>query len=199
MTEEVIGKSGRLGGPVSADGTLPTEQSGVARRPPAMPLPTDRNAAGTAVLRRTRSRTAVERGRPYHLAVTISAAAGVYALSLAGVTALQAATDARVEAGRRPTANAIARLRAEHDTLEAAVAPIETGYVDAADAYAALAASIADQETALGRLAEVTGRIEGTAASLPTKIRLPALSRSTVPRAATRLVVNATSGASGGG
>ena len=137
------------------------------------------------------------RARPYHLVVAVGTAAGVYALSLATVTALQAGTDAEIQAARRPVAEAIAALRADNDALEHAVGRIEAGYATAADAYAALAARIGDHGIALGGLTEATASIEGTAAALPTSIRLPALSRAPVARTSTRPATNATTAASG--
>lgn len=137
------------------------------------------------------------RARPYHLVVAIGTAAGVYALSLAAVTALQAGTDAEIQAERRPVAEAIAALRADNDALEHAVGRIEAGYTTAADAYAALAARIGDHGIALGSLTEATASIEGTAAALPTSIRLPALSRAPVARTGSRPATNATTAASG--
>jgi hypothetical protein len=173
MTEPVI--AGRSMIPGQAPGARAAHPSGVSSSPPSR--------AG--------------RSRPYHLAVALSTAAGVYAVSLAAVTTLQAGTDAGVEAARRPAAEAITALRADHDDLEAAVGRIEAGYTGAADAYAALAAGIGQHENALGDLATITGSVEGAAASLPRTIALPALSRTTAARAATRPATNATTAASG--
>ena len=164
---------------------------------PAAPL---NRVSALPVLRRAaavQARAATEgRGLPYHVAIAVGAAAGLYAVSLAAVTALQAGTDASVEAARRPSVEAIAALRASHDGMEAAVARIEADYAAAVDAYDALAARLADHETTLGGLAEVTGAIEGTAAALPSTIRLPALSRAAT-RVSSRPATNATTAASG--
>lgn len=135
-------------------------------------------------------------GLPYHITVVLGTAAGIYAVSLAAVTALQAGADAAIRDARRPAAEAIETLRAGHDGLEAAVARIEAAHSGAVDAYDALAARLADHEAALGRLAELTGAVEGTSAALPGTIRLPALSRTTT-RGSSRPVTNATTAASG--
>ncbi len=56
--------------------------------------------------------------RPVHLAVLVGASASVYAISLAGVTALQSATDARLIAERAPADHAADVMARGHDELE---------------------------------------------------------------------------------
>ena len=63
--------------------------------------------------------------RPLHVAVMTGAAAGIYAASLAGVTALQASTDAGLAAEQQPVAAAIAEQRALHDGLDTALAQLK--------------------------------------------------------------------------
>jgi len=224
VTGEAVPRPGLLAmtGAVARPGFLPRpgavprrvagQTPGPAHTPPASP-PVARPGAvarpaagmpGALARPAARARAGVGVRRPYHLAVAIGATAGVYALSLATVTALQAGTNAGVAAARQPTVDAIATMRADHDALEAAVARAEASYTLAADTYAAIAAGISEHEAVLGRLAGLTDEIEGTAASLPTRIALPTVTRTTVTRTTvTRVAVrpasNATSGASGGG
>ena len=60
---------------------------------------------------RTVARPAAATRRPIHVVVAVGLTAGLYAVSLAGVTALQAMSDARLAEDRAPAADAIARLK----------------------------------------------------------------------------------------
>lgn len=138
--------------------------------------------------------------RPVHLAVLTGATAGVYAMTLAGVTGLQASTDARLAAARDPIVAAIAEQQVAHDHLEAAVEAADAAYAAAAARYAALLASLGEHEGALAALAAEVTAAEGSAATLvvPPRPALPAVSASAGTRAAPRPATNATTGASGG-
>ena len=59
--------------------------------------------------------------------------AGLYAVSLAGVTALQHDTDARLAAERAPASAAVEALRSAHDALDADLVGLSAGYSGAAD------------------------------------------------------------------
>jgi len=141
------------------------------------------------------------RRRPVHLAVMTGAAAGIYAVSLAGVTALQASTDADLAAARQPVASAIAEQRALHDRLDIAVARAADGYAEAAAAYAAILETLGAHETDLAALREAIGAAEGSAAglSVPARAALPTIRSTAGVSRAPRPATNATSGASGGG
>lgn len=138
--------------------------------------------------------------RPVHLAVLTGAAAGVYAVTLAGVTGLQASTDSRLAAARDPIAAAIAEQRAEHDRLEAAVERAGAAYGAAAARYATLLETLGDHEGALAALGADVAAAEGSAASLvvPARPALPSVSSAAGTRGAPRPRTNATTGASGG-
>jgi septal ring factor EnvC (AmiA/AmiB activator) len=129
------------------------------------------------------------------------AAAGIYAVSLAGVTAQQSATDARLAAARDPIATEIAEQRSSHARLETAVERAATTYADAADAYAALLKALGSHEAAIAALGQEVAAAEGSAASLviPARPALPVVRASAGTRAAPRPAANASTGASGGG
>lgn len=140
-------------------------------------------------------------GRPVHLAVMAGAAAGLYAVSLAGVTALQASTDARLAAARDPIAATIAGQRASHDRLEAVVEEAAAAYSEVAGAYAVLLESLGDHEGALAALEREIAAAEGSADRLvvPARPALPTVRASAGTRAVPRPRTNASTGASGGG
>jgi hypothetical protein len=136
--------------------------------------------------------------RPVHVAVAIGVTAGLYAVSLAGVTGLQAGTDARLAAERAPAAAAVDALRVSHAMAEAELARIAAGLDGATSTYGLIADDIAGHEAALGLLAAQVSKVEGSAASLrvPTVSRLPSMSSRTAGVAA-RPVSNACTTASG--
>ena len=59
--------------------------------------------------------------RPVHLAVLVGASAGAYAISLAGVTALQSATDAPRRGRRGPASHAVDIVASGHDGLQTSI------------------------------------------------------------------------------
>lgn len=120
--------------------------------------------------------------RPVHVAVTVGVTAGLYAVSLAGVAALQAGTDSRLSADRAPAAAAVATLREAHDVAEARLAQMESSFAAAASAYGEIAAGIGAHEKVLAGLGEQVAAVEGSAAALrvPTFASLPSVSSRTV-------------------
>jgi hypothetical protein len=143
-------------------------------------------------------RAATATRRPIHVAVAVGVTAGLYAVSLAGVTALQHDTDARLAAERAPAGAAVEALRSAHDALDADLAGLSSGYAGAAESYRLVADRIGAHESALGALGTRVAAIEGSASSLrvPTVPRLPALSSRTVV-VASKPVSNACTTASG--
>jgi hypothetical protein len=133
--------------------------------------------------------------RPVHLAVLIGASAGAYAISLAGVTALQSGTDARVAAERGPAGHAVDVVAAGHDALQSSVDGTAGAFGVAADRYAALASQLADTEASLDRLGQRVAKVSGAAGALPARVSLPSI-RASAPATRTK-VVHATTGASG--
>jgi hypothetical protein len=135
---------------------------------------------------------------PIHVAVTVGVTASLYAVSLAGVTGLQHASDARLAAERTPASVAVEALQGANDALDADLAVLSAGFSGASDAYRAIADRIGAHESALVSLGKRVAAVEGSASSLsvPTASRLPALSSRTVA-VAPKPVSNACTNASG--
>ncbi len=137
-----------------------------------------------------------ESRRPIHLAVLVGVSASAYAISLAGVAALQSATDARVAADRAPAGQAADVLASGHDQLETSLGEATRAYADAADRYARLGTRLVDMEASLEDLGTRVEKVSGAAKALPGRVSLPTISTTT--RVVTRTkVVHATTGASG--
>jgi hypothetical protein len=132
------------------------------------------------------------------VAVAFGVTAGVYAVSLAGVTALQAGTNNRLAAERAPAAAAVDALRASRDQTEVELARIAAGFDVTAASYRHVADDIAAHEAALTMLGERVAAVEGSAAALrvPAVSRLPTISSRTVYVSA-RPATNACTAASG--
>lgn len=137
-----------------------------------------------------------EARRPLHVAVFLGVSAGAYAVGLAGVTALQAHSEAAVLVERVPTAQEIAAIGARQDALEAHADRAAAAYTRAAGAYDAVGQGLTDIEAQLSELADIVGTIEGAAQDLPSRVALPRISR--VAATVSRPVVHATTAASGG-
>ena len=123
--------------------------------------------------------------------------AGAYALSLAGVTALQSSSEAALAADRAPALAVIEAAQRDHGALEARLESARSAYEAAAAAYASTGAGFADMEARLKDLAKAMTELNGSAATLPSGVKLPSVSRS-AGSAAAAPPVQATTTASGG-
>lgn len=134
--------------------------------------------------------------RPLHVGVFVGLSAGIYALSLAGVTAIQAQSEAAIAADRVPTADAIARLAAQNDSLEANARRAGRAYERAVGAYDRVGQAMAEVEGRLGELATTVRAVDGASRALPDRVALPRVNRTaTTIKSPT---VHATTSASGG-
>ena len=133
--------------------------------------------------------------RPIHLVVMVGASTALYAISVAGVTALQSASDRDLIRRQSPAEDAAARWRLGNDHLETTLGRASDAYAGAADRYRALAPGIDGMETSLDSLAGRIQAVGGAAKALPDRVSLPKMPR-TAP-AATRPRTTATTGASG--
>ena len=136
--------------------------------------------------------------RPLHLAVMIGASTALYAVSMAGVTAIQSNTDRTLIKRQAPTEEAATRLRLGHDRLEAAVSRAADAYGAAAGSYDALTPQLVDMERLLEGLAGRVQTVSGAARALPERASLPAVNRSVVRAATSKPKTAAKTGASGG-
>ena len=134
-------------------------------------------------------------GVPAHIGVMLGLSTGAYALSLALVSGLQASSEAALAAERAPALATIDAVDRSYVRLEADVQAARTAYEAAAAAYAETGTGFQDMEARLKDLAAAVAEVNGTAASMPTSIKLPSVSRSV--SGAVAPVVHATTGASG--
>lgn len=140
----------------------------------------------------------IDRRVPTHLAILIGVSAGAYAVSLAGITALQSSADARLTAQRLPSQQAAEQAARDHDALERAVAAAADRYAGLADRYEQAGTSIGSVELALDGLATRAASLTESAA----KLRVAPFSLPRVARSVTQTVsapkTHATTKASGG-
>lgn len=124
--------------------------------------------------------------------------AGLYAVALAGVTALQSAADTQLAAAHAPAVGAVAQLKSTHDAIESSLNNLAGTYTKAANGYQAISSGIAEHEQALAALRAQVSAATGSAAALSVSslARLPAVSTSAAV-GNSRPVVNACTTASG--
>lgn len=135
----------------------------------------------TVVPPRAVARPAAAARHPIHVVVAVGMTAGLYAVSLAGVSGLQAAADRQFAADRAPAADAVAHLHDSDDVLESRLAQLDGAYATAADQYQLVAAGIAVHEEALNALGKQVKTAAGAASALSVPAaRLPGVSRTTV-------------------
>jgi hypothetical protein len=134
--------------------------------------------------------------RPLHVGVFLGLSAGAYALGLAGVTALEAQSEATIADDRAPTAEAISELRAQNDSLEASARHAALTYNWATGEYDRVGQTLAGIEARLGELAQAVEAVDGAARALPNRVALPRVSRQVT--SINNTTVHATTAASGG-
>ena len=105
----------------------------------------------------------------------IGASAAIYAVTLAGVSVLQADSDASLAASRQPYLEALAAARSANDTLEAAVVKADGAARALAGDYATVGQDITGYQARLDELAKLVAAVQGSAAALPTRISLPSV------------------------
>jgi hypothetical protein len=141
---------------------------------------------------------AAPRKTPLHVPVALGVTAGLYAVSLSGVTALQSHADGALTVERRPLANAIAVLASNREQLEHELRATVRSLNGAASAYGTAVDGARSLEASIATLARQVHAATGAAAAayIPTASGLPS-----TPRTATVVVsapaVHATTGASG--
>ncbi len=133
---------------------------------------------------------------PPHIGILLGLSTGAYAMTLGGVTLLQSISEAALIADRTPAVAAIQILQQQHTVLDQRLARARSAYEQAAAAYASGGTDVATLEASLAELASAVSEIKGSAASLPTSFRLPAISTSV--RAIKAPAVHTNTAASGG-
>jgi uncharacterized protein YlxW (UPF0749 family) len=133
---------------------------------------------------------------PIRAGMLLGASAAVYAVVLAGVSGLQAGTDSELAARQQPYLDALARERAANDGLQATIATADGQVQALGEIYTRTGDEVTAYEARLDALASLVAEVQGSAAALPARISLPAVSvRSSV--GGTAPATTATTGASG--
>ncbi len=133
---------------------------------------------------------------PPHIGVMLGVSTAAYAVTLAGVTGLQAASETSQIADRAPVVAGLQDLHARNGQLARDLAASANEYQMEATAYQGVGPRLADLETALAGLATSVKSIDGVSRSLPSHVSLPTISRVSGPAAAAP-ATSATTGASG--
>jgi hypothetical protein len=164
----------------------------------AYPIPRARPAGPGSVARpadrpKPGARPAVaQRGQPWlttpaRAGMLVGVSAAIYAISLTGISALQATSDADLAAQRQPYLDAVAAARAANDRLETAIRQADLETRSLVTAYAAAGNDLAAYQARLDSLATLVADVQGSAAALPTRLSLPKVTvRTTVVSAAPR-------------
>ena len=141
------------------------------------------------------ARRTAEARRPYHVGVFLGLSAAAYAVSLAGVTALQSSSEQALAAAQAPSVAALRAVAAGHDDLERRLAASGAAFDAAAGGYQRAAGSLGSLERELDGLSAAVGKVTGVTSALPNHVALPSLPKMAPIAAAP--AVHATTTASG--
>ena len=161
---------------------LPHARPVVLPRPVVVDTPhtPDTSDAGARTAHRAAHRTTARReallGTPSRAGMLIGASAAMYAVTLAGVSVLQAGTDAQTAARRAPFEAAIAETRAANDEVEARLGKVDLGARALAADYDSVGRDMTAFQARLDSLAMLVAEVQGSAAALPARINLPTVS-----------------------
>jgi hypothetical protein len=182
---------------------LPTIGVGLRTRPQAggHAGPIVRPAAGTVARPAVAKKEAVL-STPARAGMLLGATAAIYAVTLAGVSGLQAESEAAVVAARAPYLQDLAATRAANDAVEAQVTKADAEVRALVATYGAVGESVASFQTRLDSLAALVADVRGSAAALPARIKLPSVSTVRVSRSSSgggggRSAAPATGGSTG--
>ena len=146
----------------------------------ALPVPARaRPAARTAT--EAPARTAVKRKEallttPARAGMLIGVSAAIYAVSLAGVAALQSQANTELASHRQPWLNQLAQTRTANDALEAALTKASADLEAVGASYTKAGESVAGYDKSLSSLAALVAQVQGSAASMPKSFSLPSVS-----------------------
>ncbi len=140
---------------------------------------------------------AAPRKAPLHVPIALGVTAGLYAVSLAGITALQSQADLAQAASRQPLADSVAGVARERAVLEHDLHATVDALNSASAAYGTAAEGTSSLEAAVAALAKQVVAATGAAAQIPQGTgRLPSAPR-TVTVVVTAPATQGTTGASG--
>lgn len=120
----------------------------------------------------------IDRRLPVHVAVLVGVSTAAYAISMAGVTALQSSTDQALILARSPSQAAAERVTQAHDRLQNEVARSASAYAVYAATYDELATGVGSLDTSLETYAGRMAKVSGAALALPARVSLPSVARS---------------------
>lgn len=181
---------------MTTERVLPAIARPIPARPrPAVPRTAVPLAKADAPARAVARRSEALLTMPARAGMLLGVSAAIYAVSLAGVSGLQAQGDAELIARRQPYLDTIARIRAANDDLEAGVMRAGAQAEALGRSYTATADTMSAQQARLEALAALVAEVKGSAAALPARISLPSVSVHGTVRSAPRTV--ASTGASG--
>ena len=152
----------------------------------ARPIAADRPAIAPGDARTARPLTVRREAilsAPARAGMLFGVSAAVYAVTLAGVAGLQAESEAAASAARAPHLDTLTQTRAANDALEAKVLAADAQVRALAGTYATIGTEVEAYQARLDALALLVADVEGSAAALPDRIRLPSVSmRARSPR-----------------
>ncbi len=149
-------------------GRTPARTGDAAPQALALPL------ARAARLARPRGEALLSTTTRAGMLVGVSAA--VYAVSLAGVSGLQAQSQADVAAQHQPAIEAVAQAKAANDALEAAIQDADARARALTADYGAVSKDMTAYQAQFAQLSDLVARIQGTAAKLNASFKLPTVS-----------------------
>lgn len=138
----------------------------------------------------------IDRRLPIHVAVLVGASTAAYAVSIAGVTALQSSTDQALIAARAPSQAAAERFAQAHDRLQAQIELSAGAYAASAATYDTITADLSTLDSSLEAYASRMEKVSGAARALPARASMPSVARSS-GRASSKPRAAATTAASG--
>lgn len=127
---------------------------------------------------------------PARAGMLFGATAAIYAVTLAGISGLQADSEAAVAAARAPYLDELAQTQAANDAIEARITRADTEIHALVATYGAVGENVATFQERLDSLAVLVADVQGSAAALPARIKLPTV---------TTVRVSRSSGGGGGG
>jgi hypothetical protein len=135
---------------------------------------------------------------PARVGMLLGASAALYAVTLAGVSALQASDDAALAAASAPYLDALAEARAANDALETRIQAATGRIAGLIATYGTASSEVEAFQARLDELATLVADVEGSAAALPARIKLPTVStQGAIASSGARTSAPRTSGKSG--
>jgi hypothetical protein len=119
---------------------------------------------------------------PARAGMLLGATAAIYAVTLAGISGLQAESDGAIAAARAPYLDDLATTRAANDAYEARITRADRDIHALIGSYGFVGGTVTAFQTRLDALAALVADVEGSAAALPTRIKLPTVTTVRVTR-----------------